>query len=300
MRPYSILDVFTNRPLSGNPLAVVMDSADLNTKDMQSIAAEFNLSETVFVRPPERNSHKAELRIFTPKRELPFAGHPTIGTAILLAALDDLGVGEGVSFDVQEKLGVIPCEVTRDKAGFRASFILPVTPTYEPVTLDTGLLCDALGLEAQDIALSGHGPSVSNGGVRYPIVPISGLKAMANIGINAQALGECMAKIGRLAEVYVYTNECVWPDSHYHVRMFSPAFGITEDPATGSAAASMAAHILAMEKCEDGLHQFVLEQGLEMGRPSRIELEMTVKDAKLAQIKISGQAVIVANGQFHI
>ncbi|HHL42782.1 MAG TPA: PhzF family phenazine biosynthesis protein, partial [Hellea balneolensis] len=139
MRKYVILDVFTNQPLAGNPLAVVLDTQRLAAADMQAIAKEFNLSETVFVLPAQRDDHRASLRIFTPRRELPFAGHPTIGTAILLAHLDHLADGQEVSFVLQEKVGDIPCTVSREKEAYFATFPLPITPRFEAVELDQDL-----------------------------------------------------------------------------------------------------------------------------------------------------------------
>ena len=300
MRKYFILDVFTGRPLAGNPLAVVLDTDGLSTVDMARIAGEFNLSETVFVHPASDPDVRADLRIFTPGIEIPFAGHPTIGTAILLAKLDGLQEGETRSFILNEKVGPIACTIRRNGDAYQATFILPKRPTYQAVNPDIDVLGEALGLSRHQIGLPGHNCSVCDAGVPYPVVPLSGLKAMGDIKINAQALGSCMETIGRLAEVYVYTSECVWPDSDYHVRMFSPAFGITEDPATGSAAAAFAAHIMEIEKPKDGQQNYVLEQGLEMGRPSRIELKLEVRNGRLEQAAIGGQAVIVAEGHLRL
>ncbi len=300
MRNYVILDVFTDRPLAGNPLAVVLDTEGLATEEMRQIAKEFNLSETVFVHPPANSGHRADLRIFTPGIEIPFAGHPTIGTAILLAQLDGLENGETRNFIVKEQVGPVKCFVKRNEDEWTARFELPQLPTLKVVYPDMTLLTEALGLAKNQIGLPGHYASVCDGGVPYPIIPLSGLKAMQDICINAQALGACMAEIGGLAEIYVYTTECVHTGSDYHVRMFSPAFGITEDPATGSAAASLAAHIMEVEKPADGTYSYIIEQGLEMGRPSRIELTLNVARGTLASASIGGQAVITADGHLRI
>ncbi len=304
MRQYFILDVFTDRPLAGNPLAVVLDTDGLCPDDMHKIAKEFNLSETVFVCPPSNPAHRADLRIFTPGIEIPFAGHPTIGTSILLAGLDGLKDVGHRAFILKEQIGPVECEVKRSGSGpdarLTARFTLPKLPTFQAADINDSLLCEALGLSKNQLGLPGHRASVCDGGVPYPVVPLSGLKAMADIKINAQALAECMSAIGRLAEIYVYTDECEHPDSNYHVRMFSPAFGIAEDPATGSAAAAFAANIMEIEKPEDGLHHYIIEQGLEMGRPSRIELGLDIKNGSLVQAIIGGQAVIVAEGHLQV
>ncbi|HHI88957.1 MAG TPA: PhzF family phenazine biosynthesis protein, partial [Hellea balneolensis] len=204
------------------------------------------------------------------------------------------------SFVLNEKVGPVSCTISQKGGAYKANFVLPKLPTFQAVEPDMDLLGRALGLARNQIGLPGHNCSVCDAGVPYPVVPLSGLKAMGDIKINAQALGSCMETIGRLAEVYVYTTECVWPDSDYHVRMFSPAFGITEDPATGSAAAAFTAHIMEIEKPKDGQQNYVIEQGLEMGRPSRIELKLEVGGGRLQQAEIGGQAVIVAEGHLRL
>jgi len=289
-RKYYTLDVFTDDVLTGNPLAVVLDCEGLDGVMMQRIAAEFNLSETVFVLPPEDQNHMASIRIFVPKRELPFAGHPTVGTAVLLSQLNHLA--QGAELVLEEKVGPVSCIVS----GNQAQFTLPQLPIRTEVGHDASMMALALGLNETDLGIDGHSYAVCDAGLDFPMFPISGLKAMQDMELNPSRLTEHQTKFGLQDKIVVYTKECVNAGSHYHMRMFSPAFGIPEDPATGSAAAGLAAQIMACDKPEEGEHNFIIEQGFEMGRPSIIELGMNVKDGVLVSGTIGGSAVIVSEG----
>lgn len=299
-RQYYTLDVFTGEALGGNPLAVVLDANGLDTVRMQQIAGEFNLSETVFVSPPIDRSNRAGIRIFTPKNELPFAGHPTVGTAVLLATLDGLEAGHDVNLVLEEKVGPVSCSVTRNGDIASARFTLPKLPSREPVEFDITKLAGALGLDVAQLGIAGHENSVCNAGVPFPTIPVTDLEAITAIDVNEQALADCFKTLGFALELYVYTKQCVNKNSHYHVRLFAPAMGIAEDPATGSAAAAFAAQIMAFDKPQDGTHVFVIEQGIEMERPSRIELTMEISAGELVNASIGGNAVIVSEGKLYL
>ena len=299
-RRYFTLDVFSDEALGGNPLAVVLDTDGLDTKHMQAIAGEFNLSETVFVFAANKQNNRAGLRIFTPKNELPFAGHPTVGTAALLARLDGLNEGHCADFIVEEKVGEVSCSVSMVDGVARGRFSLPKLPTRQDAGIELSLLARALSLQENQVGLDGHAWGVCDAGVPFPTVPIADLQAMNAISINEPALEECFRDLGFALELYVYTKECVFEDSDYHVRLFAPAMGIAEDPATGSAAAAFAAQIMAFDRPADGDHTFLIEQGLEMGRPSRIELAMEVRQGVLVAASIGGAAVIVSEGVLHL
>jgi trans-2,3-dihydro-3-hydroxyanthranilate isomerase len=299
-RKYFTLDVFTQAPLGGNPLAVILDSEGLDDAAMQAIAGEFNLSETVFVSPAKTNENRANIRIFTPKRELPFAGHPTVGTAILLAKLDGLESGQEIDLVLEEKVGLVPCKVNCSGELFHGNFKLPKLPQMETLNLDAMLLAKATGIRSDQFGIPGHHHSICDAGVAYPTVAVADLSAIEAIKIDEAALAKCFEGTDVLAEIFVYTKQCVNRDSDYHVRMFAPAFGIAEDPATGSAAASFGAQIMAFDKPADGDHTFVIEQGLEMGRPSRMELSMKVEKGLLKSASITGSAVIVSEGTLYI
>ncbi len=299
-RKFFTLDVFSDRALGGNPLAVVLDSEGLDDDRMQAIAGEFNLSETVFVFPPHNKKHRASLRIFTPKNELPFAGHPTVGTAVLLGLQDGLKAGQNLELVLEEKVGEVSCSVSFDGNTARGKFALPKLPEHKPVEFDSTLLAKALEIKENQLGIEGHRSSVCDAGVPFPIIPLADLEAMAAIEINEQALAECFSGLGFALELYVYCQQCIRADSDYHVRMFAPAMGIAEDPATGSAAAAFAAQLMEHENPGEGSHTIIIEQGIEMGRPSHIELTMEVSDGQLVAAGIGGAAVIVSEGKLFL
>jgi len=289
-RRFFTLDVFTDTPLSGNPLAVVLDCDGLDDKKMQAIAGEFNLSETVFVFPPDDATNRAAIRIFTPGKELPFAGHPTVGTAVLLNSLDQ-GEGEQ-SIVLEERLGLVKCRVSDNDAYFD----LPKLPHRKPMKSDPDLFADILGLKKKNIGLQGHSFALCDAGVPFPTLPLSGLEALKSIRLDAALLTKYNLANDLPDEIYVYAKLGEEHEADYAVRMFAPAMGISEDPATGSAAAAFASQIMACEMPGDGDHEYTLVQGVEMGRPSKIRLSMRVGNGELIDAGISGSAVIASEG----
>lgn len=294
-RRFVTLDVFTTRPHAGNPLAVVLDSEGLDSAAMQAIAREFNLSETVFVAPPANPAHRAAVRIFTPGQELPFAGHPTVGTAVLLALRD---AAEGRAADrlvLEEKVGLVPCVVALGNArSARAIFTLPKLPEQVAQPIADAALAEALGLEVADLGFDGHRPGAFSAGVSYTMVPVAGREAIAKARV-AGPFERTMAAAPN-GNAFVYCRQTEEAGHHYHARMFWPEAGVTEDPATGSAVAAFAGAIMAFDRPGDGTHRFVIEQGYEMGRPSQIELTLTVAGGALASATIGGAAVVMSEG----
>lgn len=294
-RRFVTLDVFTTRPHAGNPLAVVLDSDGLDTPAMQTIAREFNLSETVFVAPPANSAHRAAIRIFTPGQELPFAGHPTVGTAVLLALRD---AAEGRAADrlvLEEKVGLVPCVVALGNArSARATFTLPKLPEQIAQPIADVALAEALGLATTDLGFDAHRPSAFSAGVAYTIVPVSSREAVAKARV-AGTFERAMAP-AQNGNAFIYCRDTEEAGHHYHARMFWPESGISEDPATGSAVAAFAGAIMAFDQPGDGVHRFVIEQGYEMGRPSQIELTLTVAGGQLASATIGGGAVVMSEG----
>lgn len=300
-RRYHTLDVFTDRPLSGNPLAVVHDAADLDTTTMQAIAREFNLSETVFILPATGN-HRADIRIFTPTGELPFAGHPTVGAAILIASLDGLQPGAETSFRLGEQAGPVPCAIKRRADGrFAATFEAPRLPVAIDRTPDTTQLAGILGLDSRDIGFGAHVPSRFGAPVSFCYVPVRSRAAVDAIRVDVGWFGETFAAIGENhPAIFAYASETADPDASFYARMFAPGLGIAEDPATGSAAAAFAGVLNRFERLPDGRHAFVIEQGFAMGRPSRIELSLITEAREVKQVAIGGGAVILSDGHLAI
>ncbi|MCB1504940.1 MAG: PhzF family phenazine biosynthesis protein [Hyphomicrobiaceae bacterium] len=299
---YHILDVFTEQRFSGNPLAVVLDAQDLNTAAMQSIAREFNLSETVFVTPAENAMHSARIRIFTPERELPFAGHPTVGTAILLAELRSPSVnGErDAIIALEETIGNVRVGV-RSRAGSVsfAEFDAPKLPEVAGNPPPTDRLATLLGLLPREIGFENHKPMLIAAGPSFLHVPVANQEALSRVRINLAEWSQIVSPL-ECVGVYLYTRQCVHTTSSFHARMFAPEAGVMEDPATGSAAAGFAAAAFAFDEYPDGTHRRIVEQGYEMGRPSHIALTLVVKSGRLAVVRIGGHAVRVAQGKLNV
>lgn len=298
-RRYAIYDVFTDSKLAGNPLAVVFDGDGLSDAAMQAITREFNLSETVFVLASENPAHAARLRIFTPGRELPFAGHPTVGTAVALAENNGSGNGDiDLMHVLEENVGPVRCAVRlrREKATF-AEFDLPRQSVRYQTAFDKHVIADALSLKSTQIGFENHVASLWSAGVPFVMVPVHDLKAMEEIEFDP-ALWEHMAPMadGSLASAYVYCRGGVRHDVQFHARMFSPDMGIVEDPATGSAAAALSGAIHHFDGLVDGHYPMIVEQGVEMGRPSYIHLHMDIAGGEISRARIGGQAVKIASG----
>ena len=296
-RRYVTLDVFTSRPLGGNPLAVVLDAAGLDDAAMQHITREFNLSETVFVLPPRDPSRQARIRIFTTAHELPFAGHPTVGSAVLLALENKLAKG---SFQIEEQIGPVRCEVTTEGPGSRrgaATFVVPRKATLEEADISRKACADALNLAVSDIGFDAHRPVVASAGVPFLFVPVANLTALARARPDEAAFIRSLGSYGEALYLYTPDEE---GDADFRTRMFSPGLGIEEDPATGAAAAAFTAVLMDAEARIDGHHKVRIDQGFEMGRPSRINLGFTVKGGDVVEATIGGSAVVIAEGVLHL
>ena len=292
-RKFMTLDVFTRTRFGGNPLALVLDAEGLDTAAMQTIAREFSHPETVFVLPPESPAHQARLRIFTPAAELPFAGHPTVGAAVGLVRLAG-GAGRQ-SFVLEEKIGPVSCNAqAHDADSGWAEFQLPRLPADVGQVPGTAAMAQALGLNASDIG-GDYPPARWSGGVAYTCGPVRSLAALARARPDA-ATFERVFGIGGPAMVYVICTETAAPGHHLHARMFAPANGIPEDPATGSAVAAFAGLHAAHRKPADGEHRLVIEQGYEMGRPSLMNLTIAMANGALTSASIGGDAIVVTEG----
>ncbi|TRW94827.1 PhzF family phenazine biosynthesis protein [Paracoccus sp. M683] len=285
MLDFHIYDVFTDRPFTGNPLAIVTGADGLSTAQMQTIARQFNLSETIFVMAPRDPAHTAQVRIFFPTAEIPFAGHPTIGCALHLAAT------HGNRITLEEQAGLVPVEITDGLAEFTA----PKLPVPHAGQADPVLIASALDLPADAIGFGAHRPGIWQGGPAFLYVPVPRLADLARARPIEPHWSRLMA-VANVDSAYLYTPD----DGGFRARLFSPTAGIPEDPATGSASAILAAQLLAAGDLPDGETRLMLRQGIEMGRPSQIGFAAMVENAALVQIRISGRAVKVAEGRIAI
>lgn len=292
-RRFTTLDVFTDRRFAGNPLAVVLESEGLDTAAMQAIAAEFNLSETVFVRSPQAAAHRAQVRIFTPTRELPFAGHPTVGTAVLLGLMD--GGGDTRAMVLEESVGPVPCRVTPGEDGGEATFDLPSLPVAAGEAPPVATLVEALGIAAGDIGFGTFAPCCWSAGNGFTFVPVKSLAAVGRAKPNRAVFDSALGDPPHGA-LFVFTDETAEASHDFHARMFAPAMGVTEDPATGSAVAAFAGVLSRFGGLKDGEHSVVIEQGYEIGRPSLIGLSLTIQGGALTAGAVGGHAVVVMEG----
>jgi trans-2,3-dihydro-3-hydroxyanthranilate isomerase len=295
---YHILDVFTDTRFGGNPLAVVLEADGLDTGRMQTIAREFNLSETVFVLRPQNPAHTARLRIFTPAAEIPFAGHPTVGTAALLAELRGgraAGNGEALVM-LEETIGSVRVGVRlRANAAPFAEFDAPKRPEEAGTAPSMDLLTAALGLIPAEIGFENHRPSRFGAGNTFVFVPVASLEAIAKAQVAMQHWATAF-KGGAPTGMFLYCRQAVHMTSAFHARMFAPHMGVPEDPATGSAAAAFAGVIHRFDALPDGLHKRAIEQGYEMGRPSQIHIETDMKGGAITGVRVGGGAVRVTEG----
>jgi trans-2,3-dihydro-3-hydroxyanthranilate isomerase len=298
---FHILDVFTDKRFAGNPLAVVHDADDLDGERMQTIAREFNLSETVFVLKPQQARHTARVRIFTPAREMPFAGHPTVGTAALLAGIKATTADQSDALVVlEEGIGIVRVGVRlrRGQAPF-AEFDAPKLPEDAGPPPSADQLAAALGLIPAEIGFENHRPTKYTAGNAFVFVPIASLEAIAKAQVAPQHWSPVMRRQGHTG-AFLYCRQTVHTTSAFHARMFAPDAGVPEDPATGSAAAAFAGVVHRFDALPDGQHKRAIEQGYEMGRPSLIELSLQVEGGKLDAVRIGGHAVQVAEGRIEV
>ncbi|PRY23738.1 trans-2,3-dihydro-3-hydroxyanthranilate isomerase [Aliiruegeria haliotis] len=290
---FHTLDVFTDTPYAGNPLAVVLDAEDLDTTQMQTIAREFNLSETIFVMPPQDPANTARVRIFFPTAEIPFAGHPTLGCAALLAGLRN-GAGDFEDRIVlEEEAGLVPVSVRREGTTLRGEFVAPVIPFSHDREIEADLLAKALDLPEDALGFGAHSAGVFEGGPAFLYAPVRDLDALGRSRPVEPHWSALMAASG-VDSAYLYTSD---GDVGYRARMYSPTAGIPEDPATGSASAILAAQLLAAGALGEGENAVALTQGVEMGRESHITLTACVRDGSLREVRIGGSALRMNEGE---
>lgn len=293
---YYTLDVFTDTVFAGNPLAVVFGGEGLDTTGMQKIAAEFNLSETVFVLPPVRETSTRRVRIFTPRAELAFAGHPSIGAAWLLAALGEGSPGKSrIHIVLEEIAGDVEVEVDLfDGCPVAAMMAVPVLPaavaTTNPQQVEQ--LAPILGLALEDLNRR-YQPCAYSCGTPFLFVCLASLDALGRARLHQGEWEKWSGDFGT-SMIFLFTFETASSRAQIRARMFAPSMGIAEDPATGSAVSALAG-VLCLHH-EDGKHKWLVEQGVEMGRPSKLVLEYECRSGQAASVRVGGAAVRVSEG----
>jgi len=299
MRRYAFitLDVFTRERFGGNPLAVLPDATGLTDDEMQAVTREFDYSETVFLLPPDDARHTRRARIFTPAREIPFAGHPTIGAAIALAQEGAVRLSDGRGELVLEE-GVGPVRVTFEEIGdsLRAELTAAVAPEPLPGAAPVEALARMASLAPDDFA-PGQEPEIWSCGFPFTIVEVRDRTVLARASLDEGAWRDEVAASAATAVLY-FAREAETPGHDLRGRMFAPGFSVPEDPATGSAAAALAGRL--GRGLPDGEHRWALEQGYEMGRPSQLYITAQVAGGAAAEARVAGHAVRFATGHLHL
>lgn len=298
---FCTLDVFTDTRFGGNQLAVFPDARGLDTDQMATIAREFNLSETVFVFPPDDPANTRRVRIFTPGSELPFAGHPTIGAAHALAALGHIPLtGDLTRIVFEEGVGPVPVSIrSRNGVPVFAELSVAKLPETGAPPPSRSALADLLSIEVADLTGGTWSPQSVSTGVPFLFIPVRDRNVLKRVRVKLDRW-EAILKASWAPEVFVFSRDPEREGSHIRARMFAPGLGIGEDAATGSAAAALGGYLAARDGAKDGTLRWVVEQGFEMGRPSIIEVEADKVDGRITAIRVGGASVMVSRGEMDV
>lgn len=302
--PYVVVDVFTDRQFGGNQLAVITDARGLSDGQMQGIANEFHFSETTFVLPPDDGHSTARVRIFTGKQEVPFAGHPNVGTAFVLGRLDSVfGVAVGETMRFEEAAGLVEVALIRDAGAVVGAAIRAPRPLEVGAVMDPAALAGCIGVGAGDIVLRHHEPRLLSVGLPFyvgEVEPAALSRSLARLDVFRETADRYgLADLSGRFSVFVYARlgeGC----GRLRARMFAPLSGTFEDPATGSASAALGAYLASLDPMADGTLSIDIEQGVEMGRPSAIGLEIRKSGGQVAEVKVIGRCVQTMRGTLGI
>jgi trans-2,3-dihydro-3-hydroxyanthranilate isomerase len=296
---YYTLDVFTEEIFGGNQLAVLPEAEGLTDHQMQQIAREFNFSETVFVLPPENPQADYKLRIFTPGKELPFAGHPTIGAAYLLATIQHNSTPEeSIILNLEEGVGIVPVKVYFEQGKpVYSELTAAKLPEFDSKIPSIMEIASVISVDPEDILEGDNAPQAVSCGIPYLFITLKNREALKRAKINREKWQEILANYWA-ADVYLITFDPELENSDLRCRMFAPSMGITEDPATGSAATALAGYLTQNNpnSPENGTLSWTIEQGFEMGRPSILKVEVALNNYQITEIRVGGSSVLVSEG----
>ena len=291
-------DVFTSARFGGNPLAVFPDATGIPEGELPRIAREFNFSETTFVFPPRDAAHTRRVRIFTPGGELPFAGHPTVGTAFVLASIGAIPfTAPETRIVLEELVGPVPVTIRSDGAGPRfAQLSVAQLPEFAEARPERAALARALGLEARDLVGDIEAASC---GVFFLNVPVRNREALGRARVRLDEFNALLADFVT-QKVFLFCDDPELPGSSHRARMFAPGIGVPEDPATGSACAAFAGYLGKRSPARDGTLRWRVEQGFEMGRPSLIDIECDKAGGAITAVRVGGDSVLVTRGELFL
>jgi trans-2,3-dihydro-3-hydroxyanthranilate isomerase len=295
------LDVFTSTPFGGNQLAVFPDASGIPDDALILITREFNFSEVTFCYPPSNPANTRRVRIFTPGKEVPFAGHPTVGTAIALHVLGESGKppGADAKLVLEEGVGPVPVTVRIGGGAPFAQFAVAKLPEIGPPPPSRGVLAEILSIDAEDIQGAPMAPQNVSCGLPFLMVPLRSVDAVSRARVRIDKF-EATLKSSWAPEIFVFARNPAGGDAHLHSRMFAPGINVAEDPATGSANACLAGYLAARAPRKDGRLAWTVDQGIEMGRPSRLEIEADKSADAITAIRVGGNAVMVSAGTFTV
>ena len=301
-RRYVTTDVFTEQMFGGNPLAVVLDAVGLSTTQMQAMALEFNYSETTFVLPPEDPAHTAKVRIFTPRTEVPFAGHPNVGTAFVLAR--DRQFANATADEIfvfEETAGLVPLKLLRERGVTVGAELRAPEALSRRSIVSREVTAACLSLDPRDIAMHTHAPQIISVGLPFLVVEIGSRDALHRSNPNIAAHAELLPLDGADA-IFTYWRAPVESAASHeavlHARTFSPLDGIVEDPATGSACAATIALLATLEADTRAELAWRIHQGVDMGRPSLLLGRTTTRNGAVTETHIGGRCVPMLEGTF--
>ncbi len=290
------VDVFTDRQFGGNPLAVITNAQGLSGERMQAIAAEFNLAETTFVLPPKDPAHTAEVRIFTPKAEMPFAGHPNVGTAFVLARAGT-SYGRPVTGDrlvFEEKAGLVKMDITHEAGAVVATRLAAPVPLSFGEEIDPALVAQACSLKPEDLKLDVHPPRVASCGAPLLFVELKSREALKRAAPRAEIFARDLPR-DRIVGIHLYV-QAKDGGIDVHTRMFAPEHGILEDPATGAANVALIGVLTHHRPEADITLARTIGQGFDMGRPSVLQASAEKKEGKVVATYIGGRCKPMMSG----
>jgi trans-2,3-dihydro-3-hydroxyanthranilate isomerase len=297
-RRYITVDVFTDRAFGGNPLAVILDAGGLSTAQMQAIASEFNYSETTFVLPPQDPTHDAQVRIFTVNREIPFAGHPNVGTAFVLATQ---AARPPARLVFEEKAGLVPVEILIEDGKVAAAELTAPQGLKKLTHLTAEQAAACASLSAADIRTARHPPQIVSVGLPFLVVELASRDALRRARPDADGFARTLPRDGSEA-VYLYTRDVPAAEAcDLQARMFHPgSSGLSEDPATGSATAAAAALLADLASERDGEMKLRIGQGVDMNRPSLLLTRVRKANGVVMSAHVGGACVQMMEGTFRL
>ena len=298
---YYTADVFTDQIFGGNQLAVFPDATGLNPEQMQQVTREFNFSETAFVFPPQQSDNTRLVRIFTPDAEVPFAGHPTLGTAHVLADIGEIPLkSETTNIVFEEGVGPVKVRIqARDGQPLFTQLSVAMPPENGPPPPPVGDIAAVLTLNESDISVGKYAPAAMSCGLPFLFVPLKSLQAVQKASLSRDKWQTILS--GYWApHLFLFSSETEWEDTDLHARMFAPGLGVDEDPATGSAAVTLAGYLAGRDDLKTGTLKWVIEQGFEIGRKSVLTIEADKNAGEITDLRVGGPSVTVCRGKMEI